>query len=87
MAITEFSVLPHGTRVRIKRGPYPTDAALLGRTGTVVEHSQYYPNKVEITLDGEAKIRTFAPVELEIVEGPEAIPPEQEAAKNRLVRP
>lgn len=87
MATTEFSVLPHGTRVRIQRGPYPADPDLVGRMGTVVEHSQYYPNKVDITLDGGAKIRTFAPVELEVVEGPEAIPPEQEAARNRLVRP
>lgn len=87
MAITEFSVLPHGTRVRIKRGPFPTDRALLGQMGTVVEHSPYYPHKVEVTLDGGQKIHTFAPGELDVVEGPEAIPPEREAAKKRLVRP
>lgn len=87
MAITEFSVLPHGTRVRVKRGPFPADAALLGRAGTVVEHSQYYPTKIEVTLDGEARIRTFAPGELDVVEGPEAIPPDQEAARKRLARP
>lgn len=87
MSITEFSVLPHGARVRIKRGPFPTDAALLGRMGTVVEHSQYAPHKVGVTLDGGQTIRTFAPVELEVVEGPAAIPPEREAAKKRLVRP
>lgn len=87
MAVTELSVLPHGTRVRIQRGEFPADAAVVGRTGTVVEHSQYFPNKVDVTLDGEATIRAFAPAELEVVDGPEAIPPDREAGKRRLVRP
>lgn len=87
MAITELSVLPHGTRVRIERGPFPTDPALLGQMGTVVEHSQYFPHNVSVTLDGDPRIRTFAPVELEVVEGPEAIPPDHVAAKKRLARP
>lgn len=87
MAITELSTIPQGTRVRIGRGPFPADPALVGRTGTVVEHSQYTPHKVGVTLDGDPQIHVFAPAELEVVTGPEAIPPEQEAAKRRLVRP
>ncbi len=87
MSITELSVLPHGTRVKIRRGPYPTDPSLLGQVGTVVEHSTYFPTKVSVVLDGDARIRTFALAELEVVDGPEAIPPEREAARTRLVRP
>lgn len=87
MAITELSVLPHGTRVKVIRGPFPSDPALLGRTGTVVEHSTYFPHKVELSLDGDPRIRVVAASELEIVSGPEAIPPDQAAAKKRLARP
>lgn len=87
MAITELSTLPHGTRVRIKRGPFPTDPALLGRLATVVEHSQYTPHQVSVSLDGDSQIHVFAPAELEVVTGPEAIPPEREEARKRLVRP
>lgn len=87
MSITELSVLPHGTRVRVRRGPYPSDAALIGQVGTVVEHSPYYPTQVSVSLDGEQQIHTFATAELEVVEGPEAMPPEREEAKKRLVRP
>lgn len=87
MAITELSVLPHGTRVRIVRGPLPSDPSLVGREGAVIEHSVYFPNKVNVTLDGETEIRTFAPVELEVVGGPDSMPIERSTAKNRLVRP
>lgn len=87
MSTTELSVLPRGARVRVKRGRFPTDPSLIGRSGTVVEHSVYSAHKVDVTLDGEPRIRTFAVDEVEVVEGPEAIPPEQEAAKKRLARP
>jgi hypothetical protein len=87
MAITELSVLPHGTRVKIRRGGFPSDPALLGRTGTVVEHSTYFPHKVDVALDGEARVRTFAPAELDVVSGPEALPPDRADAKKRLARP
>ncbi|MFW6330322.1 MAG: hypothetical protein ACOC3J_01220 [Gemmatimonadota bacterium] len=87
MAITELSVLPHGTRVKVIRGPFPSDPALIGRVGTVVEHSTYYPNKVELSLDGDPRIHTMATSELEVVEGPEAIPPDRAEAKKRLARP
>lgn len=87
MSITELSVLPHGTRVRIQRSALPSAPHLVGRMGTVVEHSVYFPRKVAVELDGDAEIRTFAPVELEIVDGPEAIPLDRETAKKRLSRP
>lgn len=87
MSVTELSVLPHGARVKVRRGPYPSDPALLGQVGTVVEHSVYFPTKVSVTLDGEPSIRTFATAELEVVDGPEAIPPDREAGRQRLVRP
>lgn len=87
MSITELSVLPHGTRVKVKPGHFPSDRSLIGSTGTVVEHSVYFPHKIGVTLDGDAGIRTFAPNELEVVEGPAAIPPDRAAAKKRLARP
>ncbi len=87
MSVTELSVLPHGARVKVRRGPYPSDPALLGQVGTVVEHSTYFPTKVQVVLDGDPRILTFATAELEVVEGPEAIPPDREAARKRLVRP
>ena len=87
MATTELSVLPHGTRIRVRRGAFPMDPELVGRTGAVVEHSTYYPHKVEVTLDGEPQVRAFAPGELEVVSGPEALPPDRAEAKKRLARP
>jgi hypothetical protein len=87
MAITELSVLPRGTRIKVIRGPFPTNPALVGQTGAVVEHSTYFPHKVEVSLDGDPEIRTFAPSELEILEGPAALPADREAAKKRLARP
>lgn len=87
MSITELSVLPHGTRVRVKRGSIPADAALIGRVGAVVEHSEYSAHRIDVTLDGDPRIQTFAPAELDVLDGPEAIPPAREAAKKRLVRP
>ena len=87
MSITEFSVLPHGTRVEVKRGRFPTDPDLIGRTGVVVEHSPYFPHKINVTLDGDPEIRTFAPDEVELVSAPAALPPDKADAKKRLARP
>lgn len=87
MAVTEFSVLQVGSRVRVRRGAFPGDPSLMGRLGTVVESSQYYPQRVGVSLDGEPEIRAFSPSELEIVKGPEALPPDVQAARKRLVRP
>ncbi len=32
-----IAMIPMGARVRVRRGHLPTDGALIGRTGTVVE--------------------------------------------------
>lgn len=87
MSITELSVLPHGTRVKVKRGRFPTDPSLLGQTGVVVEHSPYYPHKINVSLDGDPEIHTFAPDEVELVSAPPALPADKADAKKRLARP
>ena len=87
MAITERSIIPVGSRVEVTRGPFPGDPALIGRTGTVVVNSQYFPNKVEVQLDGEPEIRTFAPGELLVADSPPVLPPDEAAARRRLARP
>ncbi len=87
MSITEYSVLPRGARVKIERGRAPANPELLGREGVVVEHSQYYPNKVTVSLDGDPELHTFAPDEIELVSAPAALPKDKEMAKKRLARP
>ena len=87
MAITEFSLIPVGARVTVKRGRFPVDPALLGRTGTVVESSQYSAHQVSVTLDGETEIRVFEPGELEVPGAPAALPPDHQEARKRLARP
>jgi hypothetical protein len=87
MSVTESSVIQTGTRVRVRRGDVPVDATLLGREGVVLAHSPYSPSRVEVSLDGESEIRIFTPSELELLRGPEALPPDQQAARKRLARP
>lgn len=87
MSITELSVLPHGTRVKVKRGQLPADPSVIGQTGVVVEHSPYYPHKINVSLDGDPEIHTFAPDEIELVSAPPALPPDKADAKKRLARP
>jgi hypothetical protein len=87
MAITESSIIQPGTRVRIRRGSLPTDPALIGQEGMVVMNSQYDPRKVEVVLDGDPQVRSFPPAELELLTGPDALPPDIEAARKRLSRP
>lgn len=87
VAITESSIIQRGTRVRIRRGTLPSDPALLGREGLVVANSQYDPRKVEVVLDGDPQIRSFVPAELDLLTGPDALPPDIEAARKRLSRP
>ncbi|HET9986474.1 MAG TPA: hypothetical protein VFQ38_23050 [Longimicrobiales bacterium] len=79
-------LIPISARVRVRRGPFPTDPALLGLTGTVVESSEYAPNVYGVTLDGESLVRVFAPEELELA-APLPLPPEREAAKRRRALP
>lgn len=87
MAVTEFSTLAEGTRVRVRRGRYPMDASLPGREGTVVEHSQYFPTKVGVELDGEPAPYTFGPDELEVIAAPALLPKDKQEARKRLARP
>jgi hypothetical protein len=87
MSITETSVIQPGSRVRVRRGWYPADPGLVGREGAVVVNSPYAPHKVEVTLDGEPRIRVFAPGELELLSTPPMLPPDHQAARKRLSRP
>lgn len=56
---------PQGSRVAVRRGRFPLDPALLGRTGIVVELSDYRPGRYGVVLDGEEKVRDFHESELE----------------------
>jgi len=62
MKISRFQ---QGTRVRIQRGSFPLDAAIVGRTGMVLDHDRANPHKVHVQLDGEEPLRTFMDFELE----------------------
>jgi len=81
-----IAVIPMGARVRVRRSQFPTDPSLLGRTGTVVEASEYNPARYGVALDGEPQVRVFALGELEIVQY-EALPPERQQAKQRRALP
>ncbi len=61
----KISLFPQGTRVRIRKGPFPLDPALEGRTGLVVRHGREIPDKVLVQLDGEGTTRAFMDAELE----------------------
>jgi hypothetical protein len=85
MAI-RIAVLPEGTRVKVQRSNLPQDAALIGRTGTVVIATEYRDNALGVVLDGEQTARWFTPGELEVVTEV-ALPPEREQAKRRPALP
>ncbi len=81
-----IAIIPMGARVRVRRGHLPADAAVVGRTGTVVEASEYNPARYGVALDGEPQVRVFALNELEILHY-EALPPERQQAKQRRALP
>ncbi len=54
-----------GTRVKIRRGTFPMDPGLVGRTGTVVETDMYRPKHYAVQMDGESALRDFTEDELE----------------------
>lgn len=81
-----IAVLPEGTRVRIRRGSLPQDPAVSGRTGVVVDASEYRNQALGVVLDGESVTRYFTPGELEVVEQL-PLPPERETAKGRRALP
>ena len=86
MSITAGALLPEGTRVRIRRGAMPQDARLLGRTGIVVDSSEYRANNYGVLLEGEQQMRMFAPAELDVIEAL-GLPADRQAAKKRLALP
>lgn len=86
MAIRTAAV-PEGTRVRVRQGRAPQDPGLTGRTGTVVQASEYRNHLVGVALDGDAGIRGFAPDELEVTAAMPLLPPERERAKAKRALP
>ena len=44
-----------GTRVRVRRGRYPLDPSLIGRTGLIVENDEYRPHRYGVVLYGETE--------------------------------
>jgi hypothetical protein len=54
-----------GTRVNVRRGRWPMDPALIGRTGLIVETDDYRPQRYGVVLDEEDEVREFAEDELE----------------------
>jgi hypothetical protein len=81
-----WTPVPEGTRVKIKRGMFPQDPAFLGRTGVVVNASEYQTQNVGVSLDGTTEVRFFTPDELEVTEEA-ALPPDRESAKRRRSLP
>lgn len=57
---------PRGTRIRIRRGRNPLDAAVVGRRGLVVHLDDYRPGYYGVELDGDSGIRVFTEDELEV---------------------
>ena len=58
-----------GTHIRVRRGRYPMDAAVIGRTGLVVETDDYRPQRYGVVLDDETEVREFAEDELDRLAG------------------
>lgn len=79
--------LPIGTRIRVKQGNVPQDPALTGRTGTVVQASEYSTHLIGVALDGESGIRGFAPSELAVLEPMPLLPPDRQRAKAKRALP
>ncbi len=78
--------IPAGARVRVRRGTAPIEADLLGRSGSVIEASEYQVEKLGVVLDGEDEVRMFAPEELEVLQE-DLLPPERQQAKLRRALP
>jgi len=76
-----FPPIPAGTRVKVQHGGRPLDGAMIGRTGIVVEASDYRPDRLGVLLDGETQARWFATGELEVTTAVPLLPPERQAAK------
>ena len=73
--------LPEGTRVKVVQRDLPQDPSTTGRSGVVVQTTEYRANAVGVILDGEAQFRWFRPAELETTQDVPLVPPERFAAK------
>jgi hypothetical protein len=63
--MVKIQIHPQGSRVKIRKGHFPLDPPLEGRTGTVIQLRRYGGSKYGVQLDGETRIRVFAEDELE----------------------
>jgi hypothetical protein len=53
-----------GMRVTTRRGSFPLDAALIGRSGLILSINGVTPVRYGVTLDGETELREFSEDEL-----------------------
>ena len=58
-------VYTQGTRVRLRRGRYPLDPRLIGKTGLIVGTDDYRPERYGVVIDEESEQREFDEDELE----------------------
>jgi hypothetical protein len=65
--MVKIQLHPQGTRVRIRRGRFPLDPSILGRTGTVIVLYRVGGERYGIQLDGDSRIRVFTEDELEVI--------------------
>jgi hypothetical protein len=63
--MVKIQLHPQGSRVKIRKGHFPLDPSLEGRTGTVIQLRRYGGSKYGVQFDGESQIRVFAEDELE----------------------
>ena len=58
--------------MRVRRGRFPMDPALVGRTGLIVETDDYRAHRYGVVLDEESSEREFIEDELEPLTAPSA---------------
>lgn len=87
MAVTASALLQQGTRVRIRRGASPLSPDLIGRTGVVVDSSEYHAHSYGVLLDDTQELLVFAPEELEVVTMPALLVADRQEAKKRSALP
>ena len=67
--MVKIQILPQGARVRIRRGRFPLDPTVEGKSGTVVHLLRGNGDRYGVQLDGEAGISVFMEDELEALNG------------------
>lgn len=60
-----IQLLPQGTRVTIRRGRFPMDPSLEGRTGMILHRARESGSRYGVQLDGESRVRVFTEDEVE----------------------